>query len=435
MRQALPNASRSNFKGDGNAVAALVLSSAAALVAGLLEAMGFTRGALGLGLMVGFAALTALSVLTVSSLSVRSLPGAAVWRNLSVGSIVLGAIFGVTVGAWAAFLPGLVGLLSVTFLLSRSSKLPRRVEANLWGWVLVLPAMLLLVVWHFAPAGFALVQSFFDNLNFVSPAKFAGLENYGILLRDPLFWKSLLNTFWYVILTVPVGILIATLLAILLNENVRGLTVFRTVYFLPYITALTAAAAVWKWIYNPDFGLLNAILGTTGALWLENPNGVLALVAKPLGLELPSVLHGPSVALSCVMVMSIWHQLGYAIVILLAGLQNVPREYYEAASLDGASWWDTVRHITWPLLSPTTFFLAVTGLIGSFQVFTQILVLTPGGGVLNDTLTIVKYLYDKGFRDGQFSYASAMAFALFAIVFGLTLVQNRVLARRVNYEQ
>jgi multiple sugar transport system permease protein len=435
MRQeALPVVSGSSLKSDGNAVAGLVLSSAAALVAGLLEALGFTRGALGAGMTVGFAALTAASLLVVSRFSLPRAPWVTDWRNLGAGGIVVGATLAGIVGGWAGIVPGLVGLSSVAFLLLHSSNLPRRVEANLWGWVLVLPAMLLLVVWHFAPAAFALLQSFFDNLNFVSPARFAGLENYAILLRDSLFWKSLLNTFWYVILTVPIGILIATLLAILLNENVRGLTVFRTIYFLPYITALTAAAAVWKWIYNPDFGLLNAILGTVGAPWLENPNGILALVAKPLGLELSGVLRGPSVALVCVMVMSIWHQLGYAIVILLAGLQNVPREYYEAASLDGASWWDTVRHITWPLLSPTTFFLAVTGLIGSFQVFTQILVLTPGGGVLNDTLTIVKYLYDKGFRDGQFSYASAMAFALFAIVFGLTLVQNRMLSRRVNYE-
>jgi multiple sugar transport system permease protein len=434
MRQRRLNTARSGPKADGNAVAGLVLSSATALVVGLLESLGFTRGTLGLSLTVGGAALTAAILIAVSRLSLPAAPWVTSWRNLGVAGIIVGAILTVISRGWASLLPGLVGLSSIAFLLLRSSDLPRRVEANLWGWVLLLPAMLLLVVWHFAPAAFALVQSFFDNLNFVSPAQFSGLENYAILLRDPLFWKSLLNTFWYVILTVPVGILIATLLAIVLNENVRGLTVFRTVYFLPYITALTAAAAVWKWIYNPEFGLLNAALGTPGAPWLENPNGILALVARPFGLELPGVLHGPSVALLCVMVMSLWHHLGYAIVILLAGLQNVPREYYEAASLDGASWWDTVRHITWPLLSPTTFFLAVTGLIGSFQVFTQILVLTPGGGVLNDTLTIVKYLYDKGFRDGQFSYASAMAFALFAIVFGLTLVQNRVLSRRVNYE-
>jgi multiple sugar transport system permease protein len=129
------------------------------------------------------------------------------------------------------------------------------------------------------------------------------------------------------------------------------------------------------------------------------------------------------VALCSVMVMSIWHQLGYSVVILLAGLQTIPKEYYEAASLDGATWWDMVRFITWRLLSPTTFFLAVTGLIAAFQVFTQILVLTPTGGVLGDTTTIVKYLYDKGFRDNNYSYAVI-----------LSLIQNRVLAKRVTYE-
>lgn len=422
---------RPSPKLDGHAVAWLVLSSTLALVAGGLQALGFSAGT---GAVMACALLVAASQQAVSSLSLPRAVWGPRWRMLSLGGTALGTVLAVVFAGWASVLPGLVGLASIAILLARSSRLPRRVEATLWGWVLVLPAMLLLVAWHFAPAVFALAQSFFDNLNFVSPAKFAGLENYAILIADPLFWKSLLNTFWYVILTVPVGILIATLLAILLNENVRGLSFFRTIYFLPYITALTAAAAVWKWIYNSEFGLLNAILGTPGAQWLENPNGLLSLAFRPLGLELPDVLHGPSVALLCVMAMSIWHQLGYAVVILLAGLQNLPREYYEAASLDGASWWDAVRYLTWPLLSPTTFFLALTGLIGSFQVFTQILVLTPGGGVLNDTLTIVKYLYDKGFRDGQFSYASAMAFALFGIVFGLTLVQNRVLSRRVNYE-
>ncbi len=423
-------------RADGSAVAGLVISSAAALTAGAVAALGSTTGTpvAGPAIVLGACGLGAC-VLLVSMLSLPSVPWVGRWRNLTLGAIIPAIGLANALGGWTNLMPGLVGLASVAFLLGRSSQLPRRVEANLWGWVLVLPAMLLLVVWHFAPALFALVQSFFDNLNFVSSARFAGLENYAILVRDPLFWKSLLNTFWYVILTVPIGILLATLLAILLNQNVRGLAAFRTIYFLPYITALTAAAAVWKWIFNSEFGLLNAILNTPGAPWLENPNGALALVARNFGLELPSALHGPSVALICVAVMGIWHQLGYAVVILLAGLQNVPREYYEAASLDGASWWDAVRHITWPLLSPTTFFLAVTGLIGSFQVFTQVLVLTPGGGALNDTLTVVKYLYDKGFRDGQFSYASAMAFALFAIVFGLTLVQNRALSRRVNYEQ
>nr|WP_281376928.1 sugar ABC transporter permease [Deinobacterium chartae] len=249
-----------------------------------------------------------------------------------------------------------------------------------------------------------------------------------------MFWKALRNSLWFVALTVPTGIALATVVAILLNQKVRFLSLWRTLFFLPYITALTAAAAVWRWIYDPQFGLLNRALNTPGLDWLNTPEGIFGLALGRFGLEVPEAWAGPSVALCAVIVMSIWHQLGYGVVILLAGLQSIPQEYYEAAQLDGAGWWDQIRHITWPLLSPTTFFLAVTGLIGAFQVFTQIYVLTPTGGVLGDTTTIVMYLYNKGFRDSNFSYASALAFILFVLVFVGTLVQNRVLSRRVTYD-
>jgi multiple sugar transport system permease protein len=391
----------------------------------------------GLGFVSGFAAFAAIAT---SSLIVLGL----MWwlesrssqlRSWAISSSVL-VVFGIGIswfgGPWSA-LPGLMSALSLVPLLARAGTLPRHAEADLWGWVFVFPAVLLLIVWHFAPALYALVLSFLRDFNFLKPPEWGGLENYQALVQDPVFWQSLINSAWYVIGTVPVGIVIATLIAILLNEKVRGLPVFRTLFFLPYITALTAAAAVWKWIYNPEFGLLNAVLGTR-VDWLSNPDGLFNLIIQPLGLELPQWLAGPSVALCAIMIMSIWHHLGYSVVILLAGLQSIPLEYYEAAELDGASWWHKVRHITYPLLTPTTFFLAITGLIGAFQVFTQILVLTPDGGQLKDTTTIVKYLYDKGFRDNNYSYASAMAFALFVIVFVVTLVQNRVLSKRVTYD-
>jgi multiple sugar transport system permease protein len=352
------------------------------------------------------------------------------WVYSSIAGILFSSGLAVWLGTWFWLLPGLVAFFTLLPLLFRVGDLPRGAEADLWGWIFVFPAVFLLIVWHFAPALYALVLSFLRDFNFLKPPEFAGLENYSALLRDPVFWQSLLNSFWYVVGTVPVGIFIATITAILLNEKVRGLPILRTLYFLPYVTALTAAAAVWKWIYNPDFGLLNAALGTNVA-WLENPNGIFAIMT---GLELPQWAAGPSVALCAIMVMSIWHHLGYSVVILLAGLQTIPPEYYEAASLDGATWWDKVRHITFPLLSATTFFLAITGLIGAFQVFTQILVLTPDGGQLKDTTTIVKYLYDKGFRDSNYSYASAMAFALFVIVFVMTMIQNRILSKRVTYD-
>jgi multiple sugar transport system permease protein len=408
----------------------LALSSFTLLTIGMAISLEFVSSTAAFTLGVIGAALVLAALVSIVA---RAGTHWTVWAVSAGGLVVASSVAGVLLGGWWATLPGVIAVLGLLPPLAQPMKLPRGAEGNLWGWLFVAPAFLLLVVWHFAPALYAFFLSFLRDFNFLKPAEFGGVENYVALARDPLFWQSLVNSAWYVIGTVPVGIALATLVAILLNERVRGLPIFRTLYFLPYITALTAAAAVWKWIYNPEFGLLNAVLGTRIA-WLDNPTGLIQLVVQPLGVNLPQILSGPSVALVAVMVMSIWHHLGYSVVILLAGLQSIPPEYYEAAQLDGASWWDRVRHITWPLLSPTTFFLAITGLIGAFQVFTQILVLTPGGGQLNDTTTIVKYLYDKGFRDNNYSYASAMAFALFILVFVMTLVQNRVLSKRVTYD-
>jgi len=303
-----------------------------------------------------------------------------------------------------------------------------------WGWVLAWPAVALLLVWQIFPAFYALWLSFLDRFNFIGKSNLVGLLNYEILLRDPLFWKAMGNTFWYVVFTVPTAIFLATSIAILLNEKVKLQGLFRTLYFLPYITALTAAAAVWSWIYNPNFGLLNYLLGTAGLDWLNQPKGIFASLMAPLGIGLKGFWAGPSLAFVAIMIMSVWHILGYYIVVLLAGLQNIPKEYYEASELDGANWWQQQRFITWPLLSPTTFFLFTLGLIGAFQVFTQVLILTPTGGVLQDTLTLAMYLYNKGFRDSNFSYASAIAVVVFVVILVLTAIQRRVLERRVSYE-
>jgi multiple sugar transport system permease protein len=314
------------------------------------------------------------------------------------------------------------------------SRLSEKDQAAFWGWVFVWPAVALMLFWQVLPAFYALWLSLLDRFNFMGPSKFAGLNNYEILLRDPLFWKAMGNTFWFVAFTVPIGIGLAALIAILLNQRIRFQGLLRTLYFLPYITALTAAAAVWDWIYNPEFGFLNYLLGTPGLDWLNRPEGIFASLLTPLGLQLQGFVAGPSLAFVAIMIMTIWHFLGYQIVVLLAGLQNIPREYYEAAELDGASWLQQQWLITWPLLSPTTFFLFTLGLIGAFQVFTQVLILTPTGGVLQDTLTVTLYLYNKGFRDSDFSYASAIAVVVFAVILILTLIQQRVLERRVNYE-
>lgn len=371
-----------------------------------------------------------LAGLLAAYLGVRALPRSALtWLGLAVFAVPLAA------GPWLphalAWLP-LVGVF--TAYAGSRSRLPERDAAAFWGWVFVWPALALMLVWNIFPSFFALWISLFDRFNFIGESRFVGLLNYRILWHDPLFWRALSNTFWYVVLTVPTGIFLGTLVAVLLNERVRGLGLFRTLYFLPYITALTAAAAVWLWIYHPEFGFLNWLLNTPGFDWLHTPEGIFELALAPLGIQLKGFWAGPSVAFTAIMIMTIWHFLGYNVVILLAGLQSIPAQYYEAAELDGAGWWQMQRHITWPLLSPTTFFLAIIGLIGAFQVFTQVYVMTPTGGVLNDTLTVAMYLYNKGFRDSDFSYASALAVTMFLIILALTLVQRRVLERRVTYE-
>ena len=367
---------------------------------------------------------------------------AAVWaygllprkRLTLLGLVVLAVapLLGPLLPTWAVWLP-LVGVFAAYN--GSSANLPESDAAAFWGWVFVWPALAMLLIWNVFPSLFALWISLFDRFNYIGKSHFVGLQNYRILMHDPLFWRALSNTFWYVAFTVPVGILLGTLIAILLNERIRLLGLYRTIYFLPYITALTAAAAVWQWIYHPEFGFLNWLLNTPGLDWLHTPDGVIGLALKPFGIELQGFWAGPSVAFVAIMIMSVWHFLGYNIVILLAGLQSIPTQYYEAAELDGAGWWQKQRYVTWPLLSPTTFFLAIIGLIGSFQVFTQVYVMTPTGGVLNDTLTVAMYLYNKGFRDSDFSYASALAVTMFLVILALTLFQRKVLEKRVTYEQ
>lgn len=369
------------------------------------------------------------------------LPSAAVGVSLGLYGVL--ALWGLRFGLRHALL--LLGLLAPWFppapflapllfagLFARTFS--EKEQGAFYGWALVWPALALLLVWHVFPTFYAFYLSLFERVNFLRPAAFAGLENYRILLHDPLFWRALGNTFWYVVFTVPTGLFLATFVAILLNTRVAFLGLYRTLFFLPYITALTAAAAVWRWIYHPEFGFLNWLLRTPGLDWLNTPTGVFALLLRPLGIEVQGFWAGPSLAFVAVMAMSVWHFLGYQVVILLAGLQAIPKEYYEAAELDGATFWQRHRLITWPLLSPTTFFLFTLGLIGAFQVFTQVYVLTPTGGVLQDTLTLAFYLYNKGFRDSDFSYASAIAMVTFLIILALTLIQRRVLERRVNYE-
>jgi multiple sugar transport system permease protein len=295
------------------------------------------------------------------------------------------------------------------------------------------------LVFRLAPMLSALAMSFF-NWGLGGARKFLGLGNYLHLASDPRFVQSLLNTVYFVLGVVPASLFLSLFIALLLHRALRLTAVYRTALFLPVITSTVAISLVWKWIFNPrQFGLANALLGWAGlkpSLWLEEPAGLLSIVLAPLGTRLPDLLAGPSLALCAIIVMSVWHGLGYNVLIYLAGLQAVPAHYYEAASLDGAGRWATFRHVTWPLLSPTTFYVLIMSTITSFQVFIQVYAMQGpiGGNPLGTTRTIVYYLYEKAFSDWQIGYANAIAFVLFLIILGLTLLQRKVVESRVHYQ-
>lgn len=271
-----------------------------------------------------------------------------------------------------------------------------------WAFVLLLPNLLGFVIFIVFPVVASFFLSF-SEWDLLSPMKFVGVNNYVNLVSDETFWKVLWNTFYFTLGTVPVGIALALLLAVALNKKIRGVKLFRAMYFLPVISSTVAVAIVWQWMYNPHFGLLNYILsliGIDGPLWLSSTTW----------------------AMPAVIITSIWKGLGFNMLLFLAGLQGIDAQYYEAAKIDGANSVRQFVHITIPLLSPTTFFVTVMCIINSFQVFDQIHVMTQGGPA-RSTSVLVHYLYQNAFQYFKMGYASAIAYVLFIIVFVVTMLQ------------
>ncbi len=285
----------------------------------------------------------------------------------------------------------------------------------------LVPLLVFYIGWLFYPLLQSLVGSFLDWKPLLKlPQPFLGAGNYIEAFNDPIFRITLRNSLYFAILSVPLGALVSLALALMLNAMTHGASIYRTIYFIPVITSLVACAIMWRWIYQAQFGLLNAILR-----------------------QLADVLHAPiprytnwladkNVAMDAIIVMNIWRDCGYAMVIFLAGLQGIPATYYDAAKVDGAGGWQLFRHVTLPLLQPTTVFVMVTGFIGALQVFTQVFVMTRGGPG-NATRVVVLYLYEKAFSSFRFGYASALSVILFAIILVLTLLQLRVLTARWEY--
>ncbi len=310
--------------------------------------------------------------------------------------------------------------------LARRPDLPARVPGSrlgrrkLWAdhalaYCFLLPTLLVLGTFTLYPVGRAFVLSLYD-WDMISPDRqFILFDNYRELFADPLFWKSVRNTVMYVLGTVPLEIGIALGVALLLNRSLSFRAFYRLAFFIPYITTVVAIAMVWAWIYHDQWGLLNYILS-----WFHLPP--------------QKWLLDPKWTLFTIIVMSIWKTVGYNTVIFLAGLQNMDKELYEAARVDGANSRQVFWHITWPLLTPTTFFVSITAMIGAFKVFTEIYVLYGGKpGPLRVATTIVFYIYEKAWTEYRMGYASASAYILFFMVLAVTMVQFWYARRRVHY--
>jgi len=256
--------------------------------------------------------------------------------------------------------------------------------------------------------------------NLLTPPEWLGLDNYIALISDADFWKSVWATLFYTLGSVPLGIVFSLLLAVALNQKIRGIGIYRTVYFIPVVSSMVAVALMWRWMYNPTAGILNYILSEIFDFF-------------HLPITPPDWLQSTKWAMPAIIIMSIWKGLGYNMVIFLAGLQGIPSHLYEAAEIDGAGSISKFFNITLPLLTPTTFFVLIMALIGSFQIFDQAYIMTSGGPA-RATVTTVYYIYQNGFQWYKMGYASAVAWVLFAAIMVLTMIQWRFQGRWVFYE-
>lgn len=281
-------------------------------------------------------------------------------------------------------------------------------------WLFILPWLIGFIAFSGGPILASLGISL-SEYSILSPPKFIGMGNYTQLLNDELFYKAVANTVYYVGVSVPLGVTLAFLMAIALNQKLRGQTWFRTIFYLPSVVSGIAVALLWSWLLNADFGLFNFLLslvGITGPKWLFSTTWAM-----------PSII-----------IMSLWG-VGGNMVVFLAGLQGIPEHLYEAAELDGAGEWGKFWNVTIPMISPVIFFNMIVTIIGAFQIFDQVYIMTNGkGGPANATLVYVLYLYRNGFEYFKMGYASALAVVLFLIILAITVVQFAVARRWVYYE-
>lgn len=280
----------------------------------------------------------------------------------------------------------------------------REARFNYWAYLFVLPALLILGVFLIYPALYAFRMSFYD-WQVLGESDFVGLENYRRFFEMPNVRLAVQNTVYYTALNVPGTLFVSLFIALLLNAEIRGRAWFRVLFYLPVISSDVAVSLLWKWIYwAGERGLLNNLVGV-------------------FGLPPQDWLGDPKLAMPAIVLLTIWKGMGSNVLIFLAGLQSIPAELYEAATMDGAGLWARFRHVTWPLLRPVTLIVLLLLTISSLQVFTPVFVMT-GGGPANHTLTIAFYIYNLAFGNGLYGFASAVSYLLFAAILGVTVIQR-----------
>lgn len=292
----------------------------------------------------------------------------------------------------------------------------RRVRSEfLWGWLFLIPTMTGLVILNIIPIFQTIYQSFFKTGAFGKGNIFIGFQNYEKLFKDAAVWQALINTCKYALVEVPVSIAIALLLAVLMDGKIKGKSVWRTIYFLPMVAAPAAVAMVWRWLYNSEFGLFNHLLngmGLSSVNWISNPN----------------------IAYISVAVVGIWSVIGYNMVLFIAGLKEIPRDYYEVAQIDGASGVKQFLYITLPLISPTMFFVTVTRVIGAMQVFDSIyMMMDKSNPALAKTQSLVYLFYKYSFIEGNKGYGSTIVMLLLLVILVITVIQMICQKKWVNY--
>lgn len=296
----------------------------------------------------------------------------------------------------------------------KSSSLHHKYE-SIWGLGLVAPTIIGLCILNIIPIIQSFYISFFKTGDFGKKNIFIGLENYRTLIGDTQVFSAIGNTIQYTTIVIPFSIIIGLFLAVMLNKGLRGKGLYRTIYFIPMVATPAAITMVWKWLFNKEFGLINHIITSFGATALD-------------------WINGPGIAIYSICIIGIWSTIGYNMILFLAGLQEIPKDYYEAMDIDGAGEWNKFRFITLPLISPTMFFVTVTSIIQSMQVFDVIyMMLGPTSPAYERTVSLVYLFYNNSFRYSNKGYGSAIVMVLLSIIMVITVVQLKLQKKWVNY--